>query len=148
MKGSIFGADRAALIAKRQIEIAREVGADAVSHGATGKGNDQVRFELGYYALQPDIRVIAPWREWDLGSRTKLIQYAEQNQIPIPKTNAAKHLSVLMPTCCIFLPKVKFWKTHGSRLKNMSSRAACRQKRHPTSRPRSKPLLTMVIPSR
>ena len=73
------------LIAKRQIEIAREVGADAVSHGATGKGNDQVRFELGYYALQPDIRVIAPWREWDLGSRTKLIQYAEQNQIPIPK---------------------------------------------------------------
>ena len=73
------------LIAKRQIEIAREVGADAVSHGATGKGNDQVRFELAYYAQQPDIKVIAPWREWDLGSRTKLISYAEQNQIPIPK---------------------------------------------------------------
>ena len=73
------------LIAKRQIEIAREVGADAVSHGATGKGNDQVRFELAYYAQQPDIRVIAPWREWDLGSRTKLITYAEQNQIPIPR---------------------------------------------------------------
>ena len=73
------------LIAKRQIEIAKEVGADAVSHGATGKGNDQVRFELAYYALQPDIKVIAPWREWDLGSRTKLISYAEQNQIPIPK---------------------------------------------------------------
>lgn len=73
------------LIAKRQIEIAREVGADAVSHGATGKGNDQVRFELAYYALQPDIKVIAPWREWDLGSRTKLIEYAEQNQIPIPR---------------------------------------------------------------
>jgi argininosuccinate synthase len=73
------------LIAKRQIEIANEVGADAVSHGATGKGNDQVRFELAYYALQPDIKVIAPWREWDLGSRTKLISYAEQNQIPIPK---------------------------------------------------------------
>ena len=73
------------LIAKRQIEIANEVGADAVSHGATGKGNDQVRFELAYYALQPDINVIAPWREWDLGSRTKLISYAEQNQIPIPK---------------------------------------------------------------
>ena len=72
------------LIAKRQIEIARAVGADAVSHGATGKGNDQVRFELAYYALQPDIRVVAPWREWDLGSRTKLIEYAEQNQIPIP----------------------------------------------------------------
>ncbi len=73
------------LIAKRQIEIARQVGADAVSHGATGKGNDQVRFELGYYALAPDIRVIAPWREWDLTSRTRLIEYAEQHQIPVPK---------------------------------------------------------------
>ena len=73
------------LIAKRQIEIARQVGADAVSHGATGKGNDQVRFELGYYALQPDIKVIAPWREWDLTSRTRLIQFAEEHQIPIPR---------------------------------------------------------------
>jgi argininosuccinate synthase len=73
------------LIAKRQIEIAREVGADAVAHGATGKGNDQVRFELTYYALKPDIRVIAPWREWDLTSRTKLIEFAEKHQIPIAK---------------------------------------------------------------
>jgi argininosuccinate synthase len=73
------------LIAKRQIEIARQVGADAVAHGATGKGNDQVRFELTYYALEPSIRVIAPWREWDLNSRTKLIEYAEKHQIPIPK---------------------------------------------------------------
>ncbi len=73
------------LIAKRQIEIAREVGADAVCHGATGKGNDQVRFELGYYALQPDIKVIAPWREWDLTSRTALIKFAEEHQIPVPK---------------------------------------------------------------
>jgi argininosuccinate synthase len=73
------------LIAKRQIEIAREVGADAVAHGATGKGNDQVRFELGYYALEPGIKVIAPWREWDLTSRTKLIEFAEQHQIPIAK---------------------------------------------------------------
>ncbi|MCF3628085.1 argininosuccinate synthase [Thalassospiraceae bacterium LMO-SO8] len=73
------------LIAKRQIEIAAETGADAVSHGATGKGNDQVRFELGYYALNPSIRVIAPWREWDLTSRTRLIEYAEKHQIPIPK---------------------------------------------------------------
>jgi argininosuccinate synthase len=73
------------LIAKRQIEIAREVGADAVCHGATGKGNDQVRFELGYYALNPEIKVIAPWREWDLSSRTKLIEFAEKHQIPIPK---------------------------------------------------------------
>jgi argininosuccinate synthase len=73
------------LIAKRQIEIARQVGADAVCHGATGKGNDQVRFELGYYALEPDIRVIAPWREWDFASREQLIRFAEQHQIPISK---------------------------------------------------------------
>ena len=71
------------LIAKRQIEIARATGADAVSHGATGKGNDQVRFELGYYALMPNVKVIAPWREWDLLSREKLLAYAEKNGIPI-----------------------------------------------------------------
>ena len=73
------------LIAKRQIEIAEQVGADAVSHGATGKGNDQVRFEIGYYALKPEVKVIAPWREWDLTSRTKLLEFAETNQIPIAK---------------------------------------------------------------
>jgi argininosuccinate synthase len=73
------------LIAKKQIEIAEKVGADAVAHGATGKGNDQVRFELGYYALKPGIKVIAPWREWDLTSRTKLLEFAEQHQIPIAK---------------------------------------------------------------
>jgi len=73
------------LIAKRQIEIAHAVGADAVAHGATGKGNDQVRFELSYYALDPDIRVIAPWREWDLTSRSKLIEYADSRRIPIPR---------------------------------------------------------------
>jgi len=73
------------LIAKKQIEIAQRVGADAVAHGATGKGNDQVRFELGYYALKPDVKVIAPWREWDLTSRTKLIEFAEKHQIPIAK---------------------------------------------------------------
>jgi argininosuccinate synthase len=73
------------LIAKKQIEIAEKVGADAVAHGATGKGNDQVRFELTYYALKPDVTVIAPWREWDLTSRTRLIEFAEQHQIPIAK---------------------------------------------------------------
>src|SRR5438128_7777832 len=73
------------LIAKRQIEIANQVGADAVAHGATGKGNDEVRFELTYYALKPDIKVIAPWREWELGSRTRLLDYAEKHQIPIAK---------------------------------------------------------------
>ncbi len=72
------------LIAKRQVEIAAETGADAVSHGATGKGTDQVRFELGYYALNPDIKVIAPWREWSLNSRTKLLAYARENGIDVP----------------------------------------------------------------
>jgi|TARA_Y100000294_G_C8554031_1_gene336494 argininosuccinate synthase len=78
------------LIAKRQIEIAAEVGADAVAHGATGKGNDQVRFELVYYALNPGIKIIAPWREWDLDSRAKLIEYAENNQIPVAKDSGGE----------------------------------------------------------
>ncbi len=73
------------LIAKKQIEIAERLGADAVAHGATGKGNDQVRFELSYYALKPDIKIIAPWREWDLTSRTRLLEFAEAHQIPIAK---------------------------------------------------------------
>ncbi len=73
------------LIAKKQIEIAEKLGADAVSHGSTGKGNDQVRYELTYYALKPDIKIIAPWREWDLSSRTKLLEFAEKHQIPIAK---------------------------------------------------------------
>jgi argininosuccinate synthase len=76
------------LIAKRQVEIAREVGADAVAHGATGKGNDQVRFELAFAALAPDLRVIAPWREWDLAGRADLIRYAEEHGIPVPVTTA------------------------------------------------------------
>ncbi len=78
------------LISKRQIEIANETGADAVSHGATGKGNDQVRFELGYYALKPDVHVIAPWREWDLNSREKLLAYAEKHGIPIEQKRGKK----------------------------------------------------------
>ncbi|MGD8555836.1 MAG: argininosuccinate synthase [Chromatiales bacterium] len=78
------------LIAKRLVEIARETGADAISHGATGKGNDQVRFELGAYALMPDIRVIAPWREWDLLSREKLVAYAEEHGIPVDFAKAGK----------------------------------------------------------
>ena len=73
------------LIAQRQIEIAEAVGADAVAHGATGKGNDQVRFELAYYALKPDVRVIAPWREWDLTSRTRLLEFADAHQIPVTR---------------------------------------------------------------
>src|ERR1700753_2084756 len=73
------------LIAKKQIEIAQRIGADAVAHGATGKGNDQVRFEVAYYALEPDIRVVAPWREWDFKSREGLLEFAEKHQIPITK---------------------------------------------------------------
>ena len=73
------------LISKRLVEIAQETGADAIAHGATGKGNDQVRFELSAYALNPDIKVIAPWREWNLTSRSRLIKFAEDNQIPIAK---------------------------------------------------------------
>ena len=78
------------LIAKRQIEIANKVGADAVAHGATGKGNDQVGFDLGYYALKPDVKVIAPWREWDLTSREKLLKYAEQHHIPVEMKRGKK----------------------------------------------------------
>ena len=107
------------LIAKRQIEIAKEVGADAVSHGATGKGNDQVRFELGYYALNPDIKVIAPWREWDLASRTKLIAYAEANQIPVPKDKEGKPHFQLMRICFISQQKEKCLRILGLALKNM-----------------------------
>src|SRR3546814_15110668 len=81
------------LIAKRQIEIARLVGADAVSHGATGKGNDQVRFELGYYAPAPDIKVIAPWREWSLTSPNRLIEFAAKQQIPIPRDTRGERSS-------------------------------------------------------
>ena len=78
------------LIAKRLVEIADETGADAISHGATGKGNDQVRFELGAYALQPGIKIIAPWREWDLGSRQSLLNYAEENDIPVEMKRGTK----------------------------------------------------------
>ncbi len=81
------------LIAKRQIEIAQKVGADAVSHGATGKGNDQVRFELAYKALNPDITIIAPWRDWDLGSREQLIQFAKNHDIPVPVTSEKPYSS-------------------------------------------------------
>ena len=90
------------LIAKRLIEIANKTGADAISHGATGKGNDQVRFELGAYALKPDIKVIAPWREWDLLSREKLLAYAEKHGIPVDMKHKQGRLALLAwtPTCC------------------------------------------------
>ena len=124
------------LIAKRQIEIARLVGADAVSHGATGKGNDQVRFELGYYALAPDIRVIAPWREWDLTSRTALIHFAEQHQIPIPTDKRGE--SPFSTDANMLTPhrRVKSSRIRGMRSPTMSIRARSIRRMRPTA-PRS-----------
>ena len=116
------------LIAKRQIEIAIQTGADAVAHGATGKGNDQIRFELGYYALNPDIKVISPWREWDLTSRTRLIEYAEEHQIPVRPHSRS------MRTYCISLRKEKFWKTQRRKPRNTSIRALYGPRMRPTRR--------------
>ena len=101
------------LVARRLVEIAEETGADAISHGATGKGNDQVRLEMGAYALNPDIRVIAPWREWDLDSRQKLLAYAERHGIPIEAKRAGDPLIPWTPTCCISPTKEANWKTRG-----------------------------------
>src|SRR6516162_6503080 len=122
------------LIAKRQIEIAHQVGADAVAHGATGKGNDQVRFELSYYALDPDIRVIAPWREWDLTSRTRLLDYAEQHQIPITRTSAARRRFRSTPTCCTSRPRAKCSRTRGSSRRSSSTAAPSLLRPHPIRR--------------
>ena len=96
------------LISKKLIEIANRVNADAVSHGATGKGNDQVRFELSCYALNPNIKIISPWREWDLNSRSKLLEFAEKNQIPISKDKKVKLHFQLMLTFYIHHLKVRY----------------------------------------
>ena len=128
------------LIAKRQIEIAETVGADAVSHGATGKGNDQVRFELGYYALKPDIKIIAPWREWDLNSRSKLIEYAEKQPDPDARHDKrgeapySADANLLHISC----EGKHRWKTRGWSPRNTSSPARSRPRRRPTSRPMSR----------
>ena len=111
------------LIAKKQIEIAEKVGADAVAHGATGKGNDQVRFELAYYALKPDVKVVAPWREWDFKSREALIAFAEQNQFRSPRTSAARRHFQLTPICCTPLPRERFWKIRARKCRITSIRA-------------------------
>src|SRR6478752_1525616 len=111
------------LIAKRLIEIANETGADAVSHGATGKGNDQVRFELGAYALKPDVKIIAPWREWDLLSREKLLKYAEDAGIEIDmkhKNGGAAYT------------KAATWKTRARKPRNRCGAGPCRRKRRRT----------------
>ena len=126
------------LIAQRQIEIAEMVGADAVAHGATGKGNDQVRFELGYYALNPNIRVIAPWREWDLTSRTKLIEYAEQNQIPITKDKRgeAPFSRGREPAALLLRGQAAGRPRRGRRTRSSTSAPSARKRRR-TWRPRS-----------
>ena len=124
------------LIAKRQIEIARQVGADAVCHGATGKGNDQVRFELGYYALEPDIRVIAPWREWEFQSREQLIDFAEKHQIPIAKDKRGKRHSRSTPTCCTPHRKGRCSKIRPRKRPNMSTSAPFRPRTRRTRRRR------------
>ncbi len=108
------------LIAKKQIEIAKEVGADAVCHGATGKGNDQIRFELAYYGLNPNIKVIAPWREWDLNSRKKLIEFAEKNQIVITKDNLGEDY--------IHHLRVNYLRTHQKNVRKMFIKELFRQK--------------------
>ena len=127
------------LIARRQIEIARETGADAVAHGATGKGNDQVRFELGYYAHDPGIRVIAPWREWDIDSREALAEYAERHQIPIPrdKRGGAALLHRRQPPGTS-PTRARRWRTHGSGRTRACSPARSHPRRHRTGRPPSR----------
>jgi hypothetical protein len=98
------------LISKRLVEIAEETGADAIAHGATGKGNDQVRFELSAYALNPDIKVIAPWRDWSFKSRTDLINFARRTRSRCRRTSMAKRRSRSTPTCCTPRPRAKCWK--------------------------------------
>ena len=119
------------LISKRQIEIAREVGADAVCHGATGKGNDQVRFELGYYGLKPDVKVIAPWREWDLNSRTKLLAYAEEAGIPVAQSKKQEAPYSMDYTSSTSLT----WVTR-SRIPGRSTARTCSPAPCPRERPR------------
>ena len=124
------------LIAKPQIDIARKVGADAVAHGATGKGNDQVRFELGYYALEPDIKVIAPWREWEFASRTALLAFAEKHQIPIAKDKRGEAPFSTDANLLHSPPRARCWRTPPSRRRNTSIRAPSIPKPRPTSRRR------------
>ena len=122
------------LIAKRQIEIARQVGADAVCHGATGKGNDQVRFELGYYALEPDIKVIAPWREWEFQSREALLDFAEKYQIPIAKDKRGEAPFSIDANLLHSSSEGKVLEDPASRRPNMSTSARSRPRMRRTRR--------------
>ena len=135
------------LISKRLVEIAEQTGADAVAHGATGKGNDQVRFELAAYALNPDIKVIAPWREWDLSSRTKLLEFAEAHRFQSRKTSAAKRPSPWTQTCCIPPPRAKSWKIRRSRHRITFTSALCIRKTRQTKLNSSKSVLKKATQS-
>jgi len=126
------------LIAKRQIEIAEQVGADAVAHGATGKGNDQVRFELTYYALKPDIKVIAPWREWELDSRTKLLDFAEKHQIPIAKDKRGEAPFSVDANLLHSSSEGKVLERSCTSRRSSSISARSRPRRRPTRRPMSR----------
>ena len=136
------------LIAKKQIEIAEKVGADAVAHGATGKGNDQVRFELAYYALKPDVTVIAPWREWDLRSREQLIAFAEQHQIPIAKDKRGEAPFSVDANLLHASSEGKVLEDPGARCRTTSIRAPSIRKRRPTSRPSSRSTSSAAMRSR
>ncbi len=125
------------LIAKKQIEIAAKVGADAVCHGATGKGNDQVRFELAYYALNPSIKIVAPWREWTFKGRDDAARVrARRTRSRSPRTRKARRRSRSTPTCCTRPPRARCWRTRRRRRRRSSICARSRRWTRPTSRPR------------
>ncbi len=133
------------LIAKKQIEIAEKVGADAVAHGATGKGNDQVRFELTYYALKPDVTVIAPWREWDLTSRSKLIEFAEKHQIPIAKDKRGEAPFSVDANLLHASSEGKVLEDPARKCPTTSIRAPSIRKRRRTSRPTSRSISSAAM---
>lgn len=136
------------LIAKKQIEIARKMGADAVSHGATGKGNDQVRFELGYYGLEPDIHVIAPWREWDFKSREALLDFAEKHQIQIAKDKRGEAPFSVDANLLHSSSEGKVLEDRRSRPPSSSTCAPLRRKTRPIPRPSSPSTSRRATPSR
>ena len=136
------------LIAKHLVDIARKVGADAISHGATGKGNDQVRLELSAYALNPDIRIIAPWREWGFTSRNALLAFAEAHQIPIAKDKRGRRRSPSTPTSCMSHPRARCSRTRPRKLRVTSIRAPSTLKKRRTSRPWSRSRSKKAIRSR
>ncbi len=135
------------LIAKKQIEIARKIGADAVAHGATGKGNDQVRFEIAYYALEPDIQVVAPWREWDFKSREALLDFAEKHQIPITKDKRGEAPFSVDANLLHSSSEAKSWKIRRSRRRSSCTCARSRPRTRRTSPPSSPWTSRRAIPS-